>query len=165
MPWIIDEVEDKIQTALGMNHLIALEINDLYCKSWVANEFLDVLTCFDLPENGLDKLIMNSFDPQCEPFEEEVISRLANMCTRLSYLELCSMDDLTEAGRMSIFNLFRRIIQQNPPIEVLNLWSFSSYKDKNQNIGELILETLLSSSIDSVTDLNLSDNKSWFQHS
>ena len=57
MPWIIDDMEDKIQTALGMGHLTSLEIKSLSSKSWVANEFLDVLTCYDLPENGLDKLI------------------------------------------------------------------------------------------------------------
>ena len=56
MPWIIGDVEDKIQTALGMGHLTSLDIYGLDCKSWVANEFLDVLTCYDLPESGLDKL-------------------------------------------------------------------------------------------------------------
>ena len=68
MPWIIDDVEDKIQTALGMNHLNSLEIYNLSCKSWVANEFLDVLTCYDLPERGLDKLILSGFKKECEPF-------------------------------------------------------------------------------------------------
>ena len=56
MPWYIDDVEEKIQTALGMNHLFSLGIRSLNCKSWVANEFLDMLTCYDLAENGLDKL-------------------------------------------------------------------------------------------------------------
>ena len=68
MPWIIDDVEDKIQTALGMNHLNSLHIWGLNCKSWVANEFLDVLTCYNLPEHGLDKLELYGFDKQCEPF-------------------------------------------------------------------------------------------------
>ena len=58
-PWIIDEVEEKIQTALGMNHLTSLRIDVLEAKSWVANEFLDVLTCYDLPDHGLDKLTLN----------------------------------------------------------------------------------------------------------
>ena len=61
MPWIIDDVEDKIQTALGMGHLNSLEIVYLDCKSWVANEFLDVLTCYDLPEHGLEKIICYHF--------------------------------------------------------------------------------------------------------
>ena len=39
---------------------------------------------------------------------------------------------------------------------------FSEYNDFNENIGELILETLLSSRIDSITDLSLSSNRSWF---
>ena len=86
MPWIIDDVEEKIQTALGMNHLNSLYVDNFNCKSWVANEFLDVLTCYDLPESGLDKLIFGSFKKQCEPFEEEVVTRLFDMCTRISHL-------------------------------------------------------------------------------
>ena len=50
MPYIIDEVEDRIQTALGISQLSCLEIQRLDAKSWVANEFLDLLTCYDMPE-------------------------------------------------------------------------------------------------------------------
>ena len=45
MPWIVDEVEEKIQNTLGMDNLDNIVISDLNCKTWVANEFLDVLTC------------------------------------------------------------------------------------------------------------------------
>ena len=86
MPWISDDVDDKIQVALGMDHLKSIEIDKLYCKSSVANEFLNFLTCYDLPEHGLDKLIFNNFRSHCEPFEEQVIYRLANICPRLSHL-------------------------------------------------------------------------------
>ena len=86
MPWIIGDIEEKIQTALGMNHLTSLEISGLNSISWVSNEFLDVLTCYDLPEHGIDKLIFNYFYPQCEPFQDEVISRLANMCPQITHL-------------------------------------------------------------------------------
>ena len=77
MPWIIDDVEDKIQTALGMDHLSSLYINQFDCKSLVANEFLDIICSYDLPEEGLSKLILSSFIKNCEPFEDEVLSRLA----------------------------------------------------------------------------------------
>ena len=86
MPWFVDEVEDKIQTALGMDHLTSLNVESLNCKSWVANEFLDVLCCYEMPEQGLDKLTFYEFKKVCEPFEEEVISRLVNICPRLSHL-------------------------------------------------------------------------------
>ena len=125
MPWIIEEVEDKIQTALGTGHLTSLRIENLEAKSWVANEFLDLLTCYDLPEQGLDKLIFHNFAEKCGKFEDEVVSRLANMCTSLSHLQLSSMSDLTEAGRLSMVSLFRQIIQSNPPIQVLNMNYFS----------------------------------------
>ena len=39
---------------------------------------------------------------------------------------------------------------------------FSQGNDKNENIGELVLEILLSSNIDSITVLDLSSNSSWF---
>ena len=50
MPWIIDDVSDKIETALGMENITSLHIADLNCKSWVANEFLDLMCSYDLPE-------------------------------------------------------------------------------------------------------------------
>ena len=31
MPWIIDEVEDKIQTALGMDQLTSISVRELKC--------------------------------------------------------------------------------------------------------------------------------------
>ena len=64
---MIEDVEEKIQTALGMGHLTNLYIEELDSKSWIANEFLDVLACYDKPENGLDKLIFKQFKQNCEP--------------------------------------------------------------------------------------------------
>ena len=40
----------------------------------------------------------------------------------------------------------------------------SDRNDRNENIGELVLETLLTSSIDSITHLFLHKNYSWFWH-
>ena len=86
MPWIIDDIDEKIQNALGTENLRSIYIHYLECKPWVANEFLDLLTCQDLPEHGLEKLICKEFLPECEPFEEDVVSRLANMCLNISHL-------------------------------------------------------------------------------
>ena len=44
--YIIEDVEDSIQTTLGMGHLSSLNIIDLESKSWIANEFLDMLCCY-----------------------------------------------------------------------------------------------------------------------
>ena len=41
---------------------------------------------------------------------------------------------------------------------------FSDDKDKNVNIGELVFEALLSSSIELIADLDLNNNSSWFQN-
>ena len=88
MPWIVDDVEEKIQIALGMDHLISLNAKILNCKSSVANEFLDTLTFNEDAEQGLKKLIFDTFTSSCEPFEENVVSRLAKMCPHLSHLQL-----------------------------------------------------------------------------
>ena len=61
MPWLIGDVEDKIQTALGITQLNSLRVQDLRCKSVVANEFLDLLCSYDMPEYGLDKLSFRYF--------------------------------------------------------------------------------------------------------
>ena len=164
MPWIIDEVEERIQSALGFNQLTCLEIKSLDCMSWIANEFIDVLTCYDMPEQGLDKLILHDFKSQCAPFEEEVVTRLIKMCPRISHLQLSGMHQLDEEDRMEMVNLFRQIIQNSPPIQVLNMNNFSESFDKQENVGENVQEALLSSNIDTITDLNLSSNGTWFQH-
>ena len=107
MPWIIDDVSDKVESALGMNHLTSLKIDKLNCRPQVANEFLDLLCGYDVPEQGLEKLILNDFSTDCEPFEEEVLTRLANLCTQISHLQMSEMNSLTETGRLSMANLFR----------------------------------------------------------
>ena len=61
-------------------------------------------------------------------------------------------------------SLLRQIIQNNPQITVLKMDQFSYVSHDNENIGELVLEIFLNSSIESVTDLYLNDNKSWFTH-
>ena len=115
---------------MGINHLKSIEIDNFKCKSLVTNEFLDLLTSYDIPEHGLDKLSFRGFMIMCnqewrtklssKPFEEEVLTRIAQMCHNLSQLKLSNM--LTEkAGSLSVANLFIQIIHNNPPIEVLNL--------------------------------------------
>ena len=57
-PWIAEDVSDKVESAPGMEHLTSLHIEYLNCKSWVANEFLDLMCSYDLPEQGLNKLTL-----------------------------------------------------------------------------------------------------------
>ena len=59
-------------------------------------------------------------------------------------------------------SLLRQILQNNPQIQTLNMYSFSY--NQNDNAGELVLETLLDSSLDTIIDLNLGDNETWFRH-
>ena len=41
---------------------------------------------------------------------------------------------------------------------------FSYNEIENQNIGELVFETLLNTNVESIIDLNLGGNYSWFGH-
>ena len=93
--------------------------------------------------------------------------QLANICPHLHHLELSKMNRLTEEGQLAMFSLCSQIIQENPPLTVLSMYKFSknNYFIENINMGKLVLETLLSSTINSITDLNLADNESWFWHS
>ena len=61
MPWIAEDVSDKVESALGVGNLTSLYIESLDCKSWVANEFLDLMCSYDLPEQGLNKLTLHNF--------------------------------------------------------------------------------------------------------
>ena len=92
------------------------------------------------------------------------MTRLAKMCPRLSELQLSDMENLSKAGRLSIVSLFRLIIKSKPYITVLNMSSFSRDKDTDLdvNMGELVIEPLLSSNIDTITYLNFENNSSWF---
>ena len=50
VPWITEDVSYKVESALGTEHLTSLNIRCLDCKSWVTNEFLDLMCSYDLPE-------------------------------------------------------------------------------------------------------------------
>ena len=63
-------------------------------------------------------------------------------------------------------SLFRQIVQRSPPIAVLNMQymqELNGSDDKEENMGVHVLEALLSANIETITDLNLSSNESWFK--
>ena len=92
------------------------------------------------------------------------MTRLVSMCLYLSHLQISAMDGLSEAGRLSMVSLLRQIMESSRHITVLNMVCFSSDKDLNENIGELVLEILLNSNIEIITELHLRENSSWFKH-
>ena len=69
---------------------------------------------------------------------------------------------LTEKVRISLAGLIREIVQHKPPLTHLDLYDFSKDNDSDQSAGEIILEALLNSSINTIQDLDLSNNYSWF---
>jgi len=44
------------------------------------------------------------------------------------------------------------------------MYRFSDDRDRETNFGELVMETLLNSNIETIIDLNLGYNSSWFYH-
>ena len=91
MPYIVEDVNEKIDSALTERLVRSIDISRLTGKSWVCNEFLDLLLKREFPEQGLDKLRLSYFNNRSEPFEDEVLSRLALICPRLQHLELSFM--------------------------------------------------------------------------
>ena len=83
-----------------MNQLTSLEIDCFHAEPWIANEFLDLLMCYDLPQHGLEKLFLSVIGEMSLPFEEDVLTRLANMCPSITHLQLSEMKDLSEEGRL-----------------------------------------------------------------
>ena len=65
---------------------------------------------------------------------------------------------------MSVAGLIREIIQNNPPLTHINLRHFSYNRDGNDSAGELILESLVNSSICTIQNLSLGVNESWFKN-
>ena len=91
-----------------------------------------------------------------------MVNRLASTCPNITHLELNKMYKLSETGRLSIVTLLRQIVQNNPPIIVFNMVEFSRSSDHIENIGKLVFEILMSSSINSITDINFNTNEYWF---
>ena len=44
------------------------------------------------------------------------------------------------------------------------MFYFSAYQDLEENMGGIILDALLDSSINSLRTLNFRNNRSWFEH-
>ena len=60
MPWIIEEVEEKLNKVYQGKPLESIEIEGLECKSFIANQFFDFIVSLDLADNGLKKLIIKN---------------------------------------------------------------------------------------------------------
>ena len=77
MPWIIERVEEKMDTVCQGNPLESLQILDLKCKPEVANGILDFMASQDLANDSLSKLVIKELWLECFPIESDVVSRLA----------------------------------------------------------------------------------------
>ena len=71
------------------------------------NQYIDLLLSQDIAEHGLQKFKIMNIYQECEPFEDEIMTRLAQRCPNIKQLELTGMHKLSEAGRMQLGSLFR----------------------------------------------------------
>ena len=55
------------------------------------------------------------------------------------------------------------VIQNIPPLAHLNLENFSLDQDGVESVGEILLESLLNSSICTIQHFNIGGNSSWFK--
>ena len=60
MQWVVDEVEEKINKVYKGKQLESLKIVNLDCKTWVANEVLDLMASQDLADNSLKNLTLET---------------------------------------------------------------------------------------------------------
>ena len=60
MQWVLDEVEEKINKVYKGKQLDSLKIVNLDCKTWVANEVLDLMASQDLADNSLKNLTLET---------------------------------------------------------------------------------------------------------
>jgi hypothetical protein len=98
MTWIIDDLEDKVNSIIK-DQVHSLEVKNLDCVAWVTNELFETLLTSEFKADGLKKLVFEWFKPQCAPFNNEVMTRLVQACANLNHLQLSLMDELTEEGR------------------------------------------------------------------
>ena len=94
MPWILDEVEEKLNKVYQGQQLESLEIHGLDCKSSVANLFLDFMASLDLKNDSFKNLVISKMTYKCIPIEDDVLSRLAQSCSRLEHLEMTEMNEI-----------------------------------------------------------------------
>ena len=86
---------------------------------------------------------MKEIGHQCFPIESDIISMLAQSCTRIQHLEISSMNACSNEARNNMSELLRQIIFNKPPLTQLNLKRFSDEKEGIENVGEVMLEALL----------------------
>ena len=61
------------------------------CSCLNADDFLDLLAGQSSADDRLSKLVLSEFSQKCEPFNTEVVLRLAEICFHLEHLEINDM--------------------------------------------------------------------------
>ena len=73
IPWILEEVEDKMNEVYKGLPLESLEVIELDCNSTVVNLFFDMMASQDLKDDSFEALIINKMTQQCFPLEDDVV--------------------------------------------------------------------------------------------
>ena len=97
MSWVIDMLDEKITNNIT-DEVHTIEIQNLDCKNWVASELFETMLSLELHPDGINKLVLRCFYSQCEPFNNEVMTRLSQAFANLKHLEVASMQRLSAEG-------------------------------------------------------------------
>ena len=73
MPWILEIVEDTMNSVYKGLPLESLEVIELDCKSTVVNLFFDLMASQDLKDDSFTELIIDRMTQQCFPLEDDVV--------------------------------------------------------------------------------------------
>ena len=126
----------------------------------------DFFASQDINNDSLTKFAIKRIREHAFPLETEVVTRLAQICTRVEHLELSDVSYNDRKAETDMAKLFREIVRNNPPLTHVKLNSFSGTyfkRDDDESVGEIILESLVNSTITTIQELDMGGNRSWFQ--
>lgn len=136
----------------------SFSVKDLFCKSFITNELLDIIATQIASEEGLTSVVLQDFKEPCGPFDESLLDRIAQLFPKLQRLEVTEMFELSSDSRQQLTQMVIKVINTNL-LSYLNLQKFSF--DNDADHGEQILEALCASNIN-LQHLDMSRNESWW---
>ena len=102
----------SITNLVGENKINSLRIENLESETAGAvNELLDILLIQDISvEEGLDEITLYDIKNSRGPFDQSLLTRIANYSNNLSKLKMTNMLGLTHDDRQSLVNMMTEIL-------------------------------------------------------
>ena len=126
----------------------------------VASELIGLLAIQDMPETGLQELVLSDWRDISEPLDSTVFAMLFSKCSNLTNLTITEMDRLNAKTRMALAQQVASVLTQSAALETVNLQAFSQLFDEGE--GEVILSALSNCASEQLTSFDCSMNETWF---